>query len=218
VCKCVVFVIILLCKYLCKKKNLLCTLHSNAPFAFERRHEAAFELTCVCSTTAPHLTDTPLYTCVRPYPIGSNADMGLHLNSRASISMQRPLHTHTLSTYAIERTNYIRSHAFLALSRSLFLSLLPISPPHRTAISHLPHPSSSNLPIIQTLPPPIISPTTIAPLRHLCTATTHRQPSISPFLSFLTENPISPKTLFSSIFFVILGHNSTHGLCPLFVL
>jgi hypothetical protein len=180
---CVVFVIILLCKYLCKKKKkiLLCTLRSNAPF-FERRHGAAFELTCVCSTATPHLTITPLHTCVRPYPVHLNIDTGLRSNSHASIRTQCPLHTHTLSTYAIERTNCVRSHAFLALFRSLFLPLLPISPPRRTVIPHLPHPSSSNLPIIQTPSSPIISPTTTAPLP--ASLHHHHPPSGPPFPSF----------------------------------
>jgi hypothetical protein len=77
VCKyfslCVVFVIILFCKYLCKKKKKICTLRSNAPFAFERRHGAAFELTCVCLTAAPHHTHTLLHACVQMHTVHSNA-------------------------------------------------------------------------------------------------------------------------------------------------
>jgi hypothetical protein len=53
------FVIILFCKYLSlKKKNF--TVHS----AFEHRHRVVYELTCVCSTTAPHHTHTLMHGCV----------------------------------------------------------------------------------------------------------------------------------------------------------
>jgi hypothetical protein len=195
------------------------TLH----FAFERTlYGVVFELTCICSTAAPHLTDAPLHTCIRPYPVRSNADTDLRSNSHASVQMQRPLHTHTLNTYAIERTNYVRSHAFLALFRSLFLSLFPISPPHRTTsspISLIPlHPISlkSKPHHHLSFPPP--------PLHHRSTSTPPPPIADRPFPHF---SPFSPKTQsppkphFSSIFFffgVILGHKSIHGLCPLFVL
>jgi ABC-type sulfate transport system permease component len=73
---CVVFVIILFFFFFVnifvKKKN--CTLRSNAPFTFERRHGAAFELTCVCSTAAPHHTHTLMHACIRTHPVRLNAE------------------------------------------------------------------------------------------------------------------------------------------------
>jgi hypothetical protein len=61
---CVVVNIFLFVNIFVKKKKLPCTLRSNAPCTFERRHKAAFELTCICSTAAPHLTHTLLHACV----------------------------------------------------------------------------------------------------------------------------------------------------------
>jgi hypothetical protein len=114
----VVFVYILvcvLCKYFCFKKKyiyiyIFCTMRSNVPCTFDRRHEPAFELTCVCSSVEPHLTHTLLHICDRTYPLRSNAYTSLHSNSLAFVRAQSPLHTHTLSTNAIERT-FIRSIA-----------------------------------------------------------------------------------------------------------
>jgi hypothetical protein len=66
-----VFVLCLLlflfCKYLSKKKKsfVVCTVRSNVSCTFERVHRAAYELTFVCSTVAPHHTHTLLHVCVR---------------------------------------------------------------------------------------------------------------------------------------------------------
>jgi hypothetical protein len=71
----VVFIIILFCKYLCKKKkNLLCTLRSNVSCTFERRRGVAYELTFVCSTAAPHHTHYCTNTFERQ-PLRSNAEL-----------------------------------------------------------------------------------------------------------------------------------------------
>jgi hypothetical protein len=73
---------VLICLLKKKKKNLFA-------HTFDRRHEPTFELTCVCSSVVPYLTHTLLHACVRTYLVRSSAD---------------PLHTHILSTNAIERT------------------------------------------------------------------------------------------------------------------
>jgi hypothetical protein len=162
-----------------KKKNLLCTLRLNVPCAFDRRHIHAFEFTCVCSTIAPHHTHTLLHACVRMHHIRSNAEPTSHTYTKHECDRMHPVRL-IACVFGFSCDPF----------RSLFLPFFPIFSPTAVQLSSLlPQIPPPKLPNIQTPPPPITSITTTIHHRHLCTATTHRRPSITSisifFLFFL---------------------------------
>jgi hypothetical protein len=153
-----------------KKKNLLCTLRSNVPCAFDRRYRHAFEFTCVYSTAVPHHTHTLLHACVRMHHIRSNAEP----TSR------------TYTKHECNRTHPIRLIACVfGFShdpfRSLFLPFFPIFSPTAVQLSSLfPQIPPPKLPNIQTPPPPITS---------ITTTTTHHRPPITSISIFFLFFP-----------------------------
>jgi hypothetical protein len=171
-------------------------MRSNVPYTFDRRHRPAFELTCVCSSAAPHLTHTLLHACVRTYPLHSSTE---------------PI-SHTHPQHECDRTHlYTIDHMRAEPSRDLFLGHCSSSPSLLlTAVQYLSLPSLFSPSHPRHKPP---TNTTSTPPHHFPSPPhLHRAAvappliPISPFLLFLTENPISPQPHFSSIFFACYMH------------
>jgi hypothetical protein len=180
---------------------------SNVPYTFDRRHRPAFKLTCVCSSAAPYLTHTLLHACVRMYPVCLSAAPTLRTHPQHECDQ-----TH-LRTF--DRMRF-------QLSRDLVLGHCSSSSPHFT-VRRTPLFPIFLLLSITPKPPPLPN-TTITSPHHFPSPPCRNSSVADPFSPIFSHSIPSHRNLetpqnpnFSSIFFIILGHNSIHGLCPLFV-
>jgi hypothetical protein len=164
------------------------------PCTFDRRHEPAFELTCVCSSVEPHLTHTLLHACDRMCHVCSIAYMCLRSNSLAFVQVQKPT-SHTLTQHECDRM-HVRTmdHMRSKSSRDLFLGHFPPSFP---PFSPTPYQFSPLFSFLHRTQPPFhrhpSSPITTAPSphRHHHTATAPPQRLRQPHFT-----PISPHPFF----------------------
>jgi hypothetical protein len=176
----------------------------NVPCTFERRHGPTFELTCVCSSTEPHLTHTLLHACDRTYPIRLNAYTGLRSNSLAFVRTQKPT-SHALTQHECDQTHICtidRMHP--ELSCDLFRSLSPLFPSFSPPSIQPPPPLLAS-PLHPSHPSVIPLPPTLSYHHHIITAPPlcHRQPSHHSHFHFsphFLTTPKTPKTFFCSDF------------------